>query len=693
MPNPIRHARPHIAAAVLMAAAGLVQADEPTAPAPAESTGAAPVAASAPSAASALEPVTIRGSSRLPEVAGQRSVSAQELRAVPGSFGDPLKSLQSLPGVAAAADGSSDPAIRGSRPQDNRFLIDGLPAGRVFHVGGLTSVLHADLVNRFDLYAAAFGPEFGNATGGVVDVKLRRPRTDRLGGSLDLGLLGADLLLEGPLAENQSFYFAGKRSWIDLLVKQASNGKGEGSDGAIVQMPRYSDYLGKYFWRLNETHELRAHVSGASDTLELEIPADSKLAKQEPVFTGEGRFHGSDHTEALTLESHLDSADAVNRLSVGLHTMRGDNQLGTALRLTETQRDRFLLEELRLTPAPAHTLTLGGELHELTSTYALNLRNAHCTEFSADCDYSSADEVATADQITLKVSTLYAKERWQFAPTWAATVGVHHSRDSYLQRSDTEPRLALEWQWSPQTLLSAGWGRYNQIPDGPQIARGIGNPELDHLHATHSVLGLSQTWGEGWTSRVELYRKSLRDLVVADATSRYVNGGSGTAQGVELLLKRNALPGEALSGWLSLSWARSQRHNDLTGEDFRFAYDQPLIAHLVGVWRLGQGWQLSGKWTYHSGLPDTAIVGSYTDSSGRTRPVYGALNGDRLPAYHRLDLRVERQISPKLHFYAELLNAYNRRNVSGWSYSEDYSSREAVRSLGLLPSAGLRVNF
>lgn len=689
MPHPVRSARPHVAT-LLIAAAGLAQAADPAPPAAAASTP----TTSADS--TALEPVTIRGSSRLPEVAGQRSVSAQELRSVPGSFGDPLKSLQSLPGVAAAADGSSDPAIRGSRPQDNRFLIDGLPAGRVFHVGGLTSVLHADLVNRFDLYAAAFGPEFANATGGVVDVKLRRPRSDRLGGSLDLGLLGADLLLEGPVAENQSFYLAGKRSWLDLLVKQASNGKGEGSDGAIVQMPRYSDYLGKYFWRLNAAHELRAHVSGASDTLELEIPADSKLAKQEPVFTGEGRFHGSDHTEALTLESNLDNLDmagTVNRLSVGRHTMRGDSQLGSALRLDETQRDRFLLEELRLSPTPAHTLTLGGELHELTSDYALNLRNARCTEFSADCDYSSADAVATANRLTLKASTLYAKDRWQFTPTWAATVGLHHSHDSYLRRSNTEPRLALEWQWSAQTLLSAGWGRYNQIPDGPQIAPDIGNPGLDHLHATHSVLGLSQTWGEGWNSRVELYRKSLRDLVVADATSNYVNGGSGTAQGIEWLLKRNALPGEALSGWLSLSWARSTRHNDRTGEDFRFAYDQPLIVHLVGLWRLGQGWQLSGKWTYHSGLPDTAIVGGYTDGSGRTRPVYGTLNGDRLPAYHRLDLRIERQINPKLHVYAELINAYNRRNVSGWSYSADYSSREAVRSLGLLPSAGLRVTF
>jgi len=228
------------------------------------------------------------------------------------------------------------------------------------------------------------------------------------------------------VAPGQSFYFAGKRSWIDLFVKQASDGNDEGGDGTIVQMPKDHDYLGKYFWRLSETHELR------------------------------------------------------------------------------------------LAPMGAHTLTLGGE-----------------------------------------------------------------------------------------------------------------------LHATHT----------------------------------------------------------ALSGWLAVSWARSQRHNDLTGEAFRFAYDQPLIVNAVGVYPFGHGWQTSAKWTYHTGTPDTAVVGTYTDTSGRLRPLYGPLNGERLPPYHRLDLRVEKQVSRDFHFYVELINAYNRRNVSGWSYSADYQSRTPVEQLGLLPTAGLRVDF
>ena len=479
---------------------------------------------------------------------------------------------------------------------------------------------------------------------------------------------------------------------VGLFQMAQASERRQDRDGTIVQMPRYHDYLGKYFWRLDETHELRLHASGASDRLDLEVPADSQLARQEPVFAGEGRFSGSDHTEALTLESAFASG-VLNRLSLGRHTARADNQLGSALRMDVTQRDRYLLDELRLAPLGAHTLTLGGELHDVQSDYVVNLRKALCTEFSPDCDYSSAEDVAAADRVQVRVVTFFAKDRWQFLPEWAATLGVHHSRDAYLKRSDTEPRLGLEWQWSAQTLLSAGWGRYNQIPQPDQIVRDLGNPALDHLHATHAVLGVSQNLGERWSWRAEVYRKAMSDLVVADATHNYLNAGSGVAHGVELLIKKHALPATALSGWLSLSWARSLRRNDLTGESFRFAYDQPLIANAVAAYKFGKGWQTSAKWTYHTGAPDTAVIGNYTDTSGRVRPVYGPLNGDRLPAYHRLDLRVEKQVSRDFHFYVELINAYRRRNVAGWSYSADYQTRTPVEQLGLLPSAGLRVAF
>ena len=109
--------------------------------------------------------------------------------------------------------------MRGSGPGDNAYYVDGLPIARLFHYGSI-SVFNADLIEDFNLYSAAFGPHYGDVTGAVIDVALREPRKDRLGGKVDVNVMGANFLVEGPRTDDQSFYFAARRSYIDLLVKQ-----------------------------------------------------------------------------------------------------------------------------------------------------------------------------------------------------------------------------------------------------------------------------------------------------------------------------------------------------------------------------------------------------------------------------------------------------------------------------------------
>jgi hypothetical protein len=84
-------------------------------------------------------------------------------------------------------------------------------------------------------------------------------------------------------------------------------------------------------------------------------------------------------------------------------------------------------------------------------------------------------------------------------------------------------------------------------------------------------------------------------------------------------------------------------------------------------------------------------TGLYPD--GRVKPIYGAINSLRVPAYHRLDLRLDRKLSPSFTQYFELINAYNRKNISGYSYSPDYRARDEVYQLPVLISFGLQYSF
>lgn len=684
-----------VAAWVLAAAApvALAQTSAPAAPpAPtAAEVPAAPASAASPSATT-LPQVEI--TSRRPANPASRTVlSGDELRTVPGTAGDTMKALQSLPGVAMSSDASSEPAVRGSRPDDNAYYIDFLPVGYLFHVGGLVSVVHSDLVNQFELYSAAFGPEYADVTGAVLDVKLRAPRTDRLGGVLNVSLLGADLLVEGPVNDTQSFYFAVKRSYIDLLVDTVE----DEDSGVIVTVPRYYDYQGKYIWNLNAQHQLSFHATGASDHLDFKIPESSGLGTQQPVLPGDSAIDTSYGTQAVVWDAEL-GGGVGNKLALG-HTLDTNTSLiGEALKANARTHTWFAREQFRFKPSAEHDSSIGGSLQSVRADYDINALNARCDEFDPECDITGADRVQGTGRISASITNLFAKNRWQFTPDWAVTGGVHHTRDSYLNRHYTEPRLGLEWKWSPSLLFTAAWGRHNQFPAGDQVLPDFGNTGLWHLRATHSVLGVAQQLDQGWSWRVEAYQKKFSDFVVsAPRPVNYVNGASGRANGLELLLKKDASKESAskLSGWLSLSLSRARRHNDVTGQEIPFDFDQPVIANLVLQYKQSDRWLFGAKWSYHTGAPYSPIFGPAPDPypDGRVRPLYGETNSERLPSYHRLDLRADWVLSPRYRFFGEVINAYARKNISGYSYNADYTVRKDVTQLPFLLSFGVLVKF
>lgn len=659
---------------------------------PAAAAASAPVeapAASAPAASSpSLPRVEITGRSR--RAPTSRSVmTGDELRTVPGTGGDVMKALQALPGVAVADDSSSAPAVRGSRPDDNLYYVDFLPVGYLFHMGGLTSTMHSELVRQFDLYSAAFGPEYGDAIGAVLDVSLRNPRTDRLGGVLNVSLLGADALIEGPINEKQSFYFAVKRSYIDLVLDTVE----DDDSGVIISVPRYWDYQGKYIWNLNESHQLSFHATGAADKLDFRVPGGSTLGTQDPVLAGDSAIGTSYGTQAVVWDAEF-GPQLRNKLALG-HTLdRNTSVVGTALRATSRANTTFLREQLKFRLAPRHDTTIGGSVESVKIAYDIDARNARCTEFEPDCDYTSAPQQQARDTLRARFGNAYASHRWQATDAWAVSVGAHHTRDGYLGHRYTEPRVGLEWQATPATTYTAAWGRHNQFPAGEQVIAGFGNTGLWHLRATHSVLGVQQKLAQGWSWKLEAYQKKFSDFVVADPTVNYINGGSGRSRGAELLIKKDPAAGGRLSGWFALSLSKARRQNDVTGREFPFDFDQPVIAHLVAQYRMSERWMFGAKWSYHTGSPYTPVLrGEQDPVDGRYRPVYGELNSDRLSAYHRLDLRADWKLSPSFSFYGELINAYARKNPSGYSYNADYSQRKLVTQLPLFPSFGVTVRF
>lgn len=623
---------------------------------------------------------------RSPDQIGKGVISGKAARQLAGSSGDPLRALQSLPGVATV-NGSSAPAVRGSGPGDNLYYVDGLQVDRIFHFGSI-SVFNADLIEDFNLYGAAFSPHFGDVTGAVIDVALREPRKDRMGGKLNINMMGADGLVEAPTGQGQAFYFAARRSYVDLFIKQIAQ------NGVTLQIPNYWDYQGKYLWQVNDANRITLHMQGAGDMLKFNISSTSKYAQQEPVLTGTSAFSDTSAMQAVTLDTAL-SDGSYNTLVLEHSDNRANSVLGTAGHLSLVVDKRRLREQIHMELEAGHELSLGAEFTNVATKVGADFLNATCTQFNPNCSFSTATRQQLIERYDTNTWGLSAQDRKRVSPQLTLIGGVRHSVENYAHKAYTEPRLGVEWEWSERTLLTAGWGRHNQYPTGQEWVRVFGNPKLDHIRAEHSVLGIKHKVDADWNWKAETYYKKFSNLVVNDPALNYINAASGKAYGLELLVKKEET--DQLSGWLVINLAKSQRRNDVTGESFRFEFDQPVNATLVGNYRLSDEWSMGMKWNIHSGTPYTPILGTRgTYPDGRPIPVYARVNSGTLPVYNRLDIRVDRYYvydTWKLNTYFELNNVYQNKNIVGYSYDATYTTKEPVYAFVLPISFGVQGEF
>lgn len=656
--------------------------------------GAAPVETTFYLVAENASPDIVVYRERSPSRVSKTVISGDTLRTIPGSGSDPLKGLQALPGVVTGSDVSSAPAIRGSRPEDNLYFVDDLPVGYLFHLGGVVSVFNGDLVDNFNLYASAFGPEYGDVTGAVIDVALRNPRTDLLRRKVDISLIGAGAMIEGPVTDNQSFYLSARRSYFDLVIDKISDDE----SGSTIEIPNYYDYQGKYVWRLDADHMLTGHLNGARDEVAFTVDPDGDLAERNPDLVGASSIAQTYHTQAVTLDSQLGAA-AKNRIAFGRAVETSDNTVGSAADVHFKGTTWYLRERYTVRVNPQHDVMAGASYSRFDIDLDLDAKNATCTEFAAECDPYTAPRQQYKDTLRVNFWELYARDRWRFVEDVTLIGGLRLSHEEYLDETFAEPRLGLEWDVGENTLISAGWGRHHQFPDGRQVTETFGNPDLRNTRAEHSVVGIEQTV-EAWSWKVEAYYKGYDRLVLADPVLNYRNGGSGHAVGVETLIKK-AETGR-WSGWTALSLSKSIRRNNDSGESFAMDFDQPVNLTAVISYRASARWLFGAKWTYHSGSPYTPILNQKNDPSpptypdGRIMPIYGEINSRRLPAYQRLDLRADRRVEYDtwtMNYYIELINAYNQKNVAGYRYDPTTYERTTVYQLPLIPSFGVQAEF
>ena len=118
---------------------------------------------------------------------------------------------------------------------------------------------------------------------------------------------------------------------------------------------------------------------------------------------------------------------------------------------------------------------------------------------------------------------------------------------------------------------------------------------------------------------------------------------------------------------------------------------------MATLYEVPRGWQFGARFRLISGNPTTPTRnGVYDAQLGGYIGIDGPLNGDRLPAFHQLDLRIDKTWTLpvlQLTLYVDVQNVYNRQNVEAINYSYDFQSFSTINSLPIIPSIGFRLEL
>jgi hypothetical protein len=635
-------------------------------------------------------------------------VTLDKLLKVPGAGNDPLQAIASLPGVTFAGGDTSAPAVRGSSPADNRYLIDFMPVGYIFHSDS-SSILNDNSLKDFMLDSAAFESQYHDATGAVIAANTRDPYLDQPQTIIDLSLLKASVFLERQIDEKQAFYLSARQSLFQYYIENFL----EDEEFDLTTVPEYYDYQGKYLYTISDQEKVSFNILGARDKAGILFDEDSDEVQQDPGLSGGAEISAYFDSQGIVWEKYDDEGgsrvSSFSRLSQIF-----DLSVGSNIDLDIKTVDYSLRNQWSSIINPEHEILWGFDYTLKNITFDGVFKGPPCDEFRVDCRLVDGTETITGkDTLNINNYDINLADNWAVTHFWTLTPGVAIAYDDYTQQTFIEPKIQSRYEFSNDWAFTTAYGDYHKLPDDfGSYTKDFGNPNLKQTEATHYELGLENQFNDSWFWKVETYYKAMSELVVSrpsydnyqaltpetyEKLPRYTNDGEGEAWGLEFFANKTL--SDKWYGWLSVAYSETKRKNNLTDENFKYEYDQPWIINLVSSYQINPIWQLGFKWRYQSGQLVTPLVGSVpnADNPELYDPIYGELNSERLPASHSLDVRADRTFHHAgwdMDLYVEILNVYNHRNVTGYSYSEaDYSVKEQKLGLPMMPSFGIKAKF
>ncbi len=647
-----------------------------------------------------------------------RTFSVDETKRFAAAFNDPARMASSFAGVVTALDGNNIICIRGNAPNGLLWRMEGVDIPNPNHFsalgtsGGGISILSAQVLGNSDFSTGAFAAEYGNATSGVFDLRMRRGNADRREFTVGASVLGFDFAAEGPMAGRRggSYLVNYRYSTLSLLTKLGL---------PIEEVDKFQDLSYNVFLPAGRAGNFTVFGMGGLSSATFGGMADSAkwkdgFYKRYPfVFKANMGMSGITHSKTWGTKTWLKNIVAVSATE------------------NSTVSDRFLLPdyakqrdyEVRgLQPKVTVSSVLS---HRFNSRHYLRT-GGYLNFLGYDFRQSAREDVEgpLLERIQRDGWTQSAQAfaQWQYRPTERVTFNAGlHSVFLFLNKTaSVEPRASLKYAFSEKQSLTFGYGLHGQLqPLGLYFLKNengeLLNPDLGMSKSHHFVVADDWLLRKNLRVKTEAYFQKMFNVPVSRGRETSFsmlnnfadlpfdtleNTGRGRNYGVEITVEqfltrgfyflattslfRSEYRGSDLV-WRNTLYDSRRAHTLTAGKEWNFnrrGRDRTLGLNLKLVSTGGHGY--------------TPVDLEKSIEEGKEVLDESRAFSEKVPDYFRLDAGIKlkrnyRRVTSTVSL--DVQNATNRKNVGGQYFDPEKLEVKFFTQAPLIPVLAYKVEF
>ena len=674
-----------------------------------------------------------------------REFTVFETEKYAGSRGEPARMAQKYAGVISSDDSRNDIVIRGNTPLGVLWKLEGIniPNPNHFSIpgtgGGPVTILNNKFLANSDFFTGAFPAEYANGIAGAFDLKMRNGNNENFEGNFQFGILGTELLLEGPLSKqkNSSFLAMYRYSTVSIFHKLGIN-IGTNSN------PTYQDAAFRLNFPFKKGGNLAVFAVGGTsyapiiksedlDTLETELYG---TLDRDQYFWSRMGVIGASYSKPINNTTFIKAV-----ISASQQWIKAQHDKV----LKHTEGASFVIDTL----IPILDYTFSD--NKYSAYFSLNKKINKKTGIKAGINFDLYDSkyldsvrvVYSADEIKLDsvskwrlrwnseanpfIIQPYINLRHSFSDNLTLTAGLTSLIYSMSKNSISpiEPRFGLAYQINKKHKISFATGLHSQAlaqylyyyDKNDQYSSELNpyNKDLKLMKSLHFVLGHEWYTGKYVRLKTEVYYQYLYDLPIGKKRSSYslLNSGSGFSRffpdvltsdgtgrnyGIDMTIEKAFTKGYFFIVTGSLFDAKYRGSDDtLRNSTFNGSYGLNLM--------IGKEFKIGVKQTLNIATSATLSGGQRkgivdVDATIREQEVVfkdANYNEFKFRDYFRSDLKISYKINSKKFTHEisfDIVNVLNTTNILRYSYAPGKKDSIVEEpQIGRLPVFYYRFNF